>query len=145
MFPQTTGHVLAKAPVALPQPGPEGRAHQAWVPPDQRFVAGRRLHAHAWSQMGRRKVPASAVEAVLRFGRKAHVRSAHIFVLGRAEVAKAARQGLRLAEWEGLHVVVLADTGAIATVYRSKDLKGLRPQGSRIDQARQAAKARHGG
>lgn len=140
-MPNTTlSLVLADAPVALVAPHGPAKPHLAWVPPDQRFVAGRRLMAHAWSQMGRRKVPAYAVEAALTLGRRVHVRSAVIHALGRNEVSKARRQGLNLSEWEGLQVVVLVATGAVATVYRNRDLSSLKAQGSRMAQASRSAK-----
>ncbi len=80
--------------------------------------------------MTARGISAEAVGMVLEFGRRSHVRAAVIRVVGRKEVALARDYGIDLAPFEGIHVVCASD-GAIVTVYRNRDLRGLRPRRGR--------------
>ncbi|MCE5245555.1 DUF4258 domain-containing protein [bacterium] len=82
---------------------------------------------HAWARLDGRRIPLAAVEAAFSWGRRVFARGAEIFVLGRKEVAKAARFGADLARFEGIHVVCAPD-GTIVTAYRNSDLRALRPR-----------------
>jgi hypothetical protein len=84
------------------------------------------LTKHARERMAARGLRADAVESVLWFGRAVHTRGADIYVIGRKEVAKYAREGLDLAAFEGIQVVATCD-GQIVTVYRNRRFRGLRP------------------
>jgi len=88
------------------------------------------LSAHARKRMTARGISAEAVGMVLDHGRRTHVRGAVIHVVGRKEIARARSRGLDLAPFEGIHVVCASD-GAIVTVYRNRDLRGLRPRRGR--------------
>ena len=63
----------------------------------------------------------------MEFGRCVEIRGAQIFAIGRREVARFRREGIELAGFEGMQVVVM-DGGAVVTVYRNRDFKGLRPR-----------------
>lgn len=67
---------------------------------------------------------------VLCYGRLTHTRGAIIHVIGRKEVERYSRDGLDLSEAEGVHVVCSYED-AILTVYRNRDLRGLRPRSRR--------------
>lgn len=84
------------------------------------------LTDHARARMSQRGISGDAVLAALCHGRSAHVRGAEIFAIGRAEILRAGRHGIDLAGYEGVQVVC-ALSGAILTVYRNRDLRGLRP------------------
>jgi hypothetical protein len=88
------------------------------------------LTRHAWERMGGRGVSPDAIGMVLNYGRAAHTRGATIYVVGRKEVRRYRQDGIDLAALEGLQVVC-ADNGAILTVYRNRDLRGLRPRSRR--------------
>jgi hypothetical protein len=75
-----------------------------------------------------------AVTAALDFGRLVYTRGAAIYVIGRKEVLRARRLGVDLSEYEGVHVVCSAD-GAVLTVYRNRDFRGLRSRRHRRDRA----------
>ena len=82
---------------------------------------------HAWARMSGRSIPPWAVDTVVRFGRVVHSRGAVFHVMGRREVeAERARGGLDLERLEGVHVVCSPRDGAVMTVYRNRDLKGLK-------------------
>jgi hypothetical protein len=88
------------------------------------------LSWHAWCRLHARRLSGGAVEAALSCGRVVHVRGAAIHVIGRREVARWRRRGIDLSRFEGVHVVCAPD-GSILTVYRNRDLRGLRPRGRR--------------
>lgn len=83
------------------------------------------LTLHALDQMNARRLSAEAVRLVLRYGRSSWTRGACIYAIGRKEVGRWRREGVDLAACEGIHIVTTAD-GAILTVYRNRDLRGLR-------------------
>lgn len=85
------------------------------------------LTDHALERMHARSVPVSAVRATLMFGRRVYVRGACIRAIGRKEVARMRRQGIDLADHEGVQVVCSTD-GDVITVYRNHDLAALRPR-----------------
>jgi hypothetical protein len=84
------------------------------------------LTNHAWKRMNARGLSSSTVGAALEFGRVAHVRGAVIYAIGRKEVEEYAEYGIDLKRQEGVQVVC-KQNGAILTVYRNHDFRGLRP------------------
>jgi hypothetical protein len=60
----------------------------------------------------------------LDFGRAVYARGAHIYAIGRKEVAKCRETGIDLGRFEGVQVVCVQDT--VITTYRNKDFRGLR-------------------
>lgn len=86
---------------------------------------GVRVSAHAADRMGARGLPAAAVAAAVEYGRVVHVRGAAIHAIGRKEVEWHKRDGIELARYEGVQVVC-GPGGAIITVYRNRDFRGLR-------------------
>jgi len=84
------------------------------------------LSQHALDRMDARRLPAEAVRSVLAYGRAVWTRGACVHVIGRKEVRRYRRAGLDLAHYEGVHVVVSPE-GTVLTVYRNRDLRGLRP------------------
>ena len=91
------------------------------------ILGGFSLTKHALSRMSTRAISRPAIEAALEFGRCVEIRGAQIFAIGRREVARFRREGIELACFEGMQVVVM-DGGAVVTVYRNRDFKGLRPR-----------------
>jgi hypothetical protein len=93
---------------------------------------GRRffLSLHARERMATRGLRADAVDAALAYGRIACVRGAEIYAIGRKEVARYAKEGVDLAAYDGVQVVVTVD-GTILTVYRNRSFTGLRDRRSR--------------
>ncbi len=101
----------------------------ASVPPCHLDIApGYRLSVHAWQRMCARGLSPAAICAALEYGRIVHIREAEYYLLGRAQVAAAARIGVDLHEHEGLQVVV-AEDGTIKTAYRNHDFSQLQPDG----------------
>jgi len=85
-----------------------------------------RLTYHAMQRMSARSISRKVIENVLLFGRISNIRGANIYSVGRKEVERYGRSGIRLKECEGVHVVCSSDQ-RIITVYRNRDFKGLRP------------------
>ena len=85
------------------------------------------LTKHAQVRMDARSIPRSAVEMVLDHGRRVFVRGAELAVIGRKEIAWAQMRGLDLRKYNGIHVVCGED-GTVLTVYRNRELPGLRPR-----------------
>jgi hypothetical protein len=83
------------------------------------------LSQHALDRMDARGLPAEAVRSTLAYGRAVWTRGACVHVIGRKEVRRYRRAGLDLAPYEGVHVVVSPE-GTVLTVYRNRDLRGLR-------------------
>jgi hypothetical protein len=84
------------------------------------------LTQHALDRMDARRLSSDAVRHVLQYGRSTWTRGARVFAIGRKEVAHYRRRyGIDLTRYEGIHVVTTAE-GAILTVYRNHDLRGLR-------------------
>jgi hypothetical protein len=88
------------------------------------------LTRHAWERMSGRGLSPAAIRLVLNYGRAAHIRGATIYVVGRKEVERYRQDGIELSSVEGVQVVC-TDSGSILTVYRNRDLRGLRPRSRR--------------
>ena len=86
----------------------------------------RRISLHAQDQMDARSISTDALLSALKYGRIAWTRGARIHAIGRKEVQHYRAHGIDLALFEGFNVVESAD-GTIITVYRNRDLRGLRP------------------
>lgn len=86
------------------------------------------LTHHALERMKTRRVSEKAIQLILTYGRLVHVRGADIYAVGRREVEQSRLLGIDLGALEGLQVVCSSD-GAVITVYRNKDFRGLRPSG----------------
>lgn len=93
------------------------------------------LTRHAWERMSGRGLSPAAVRLVLNFGRTFHIRGATIYVVGRKEVERYRSDGHELSSVEGVQVVC-TERGAILTVYRNRDLRGLRPRSRRTRRRR---------
>lgn len=91
-------------------------------------VAGYALTEHARHRMGARGIKIDTLEAVLRYGRVAHVRGAEVHVIGRKEISRYANFDIDLSDYDGIHAVCSPDR-AILTVYRNRDLRGIRHPG----------------
>lgn len=84
-----------------------------------------RLTKHAAVRLDSRRISPGAVDAVLTYGRSAHVRGALVFAIGRREVEHWRARGLDLRPFEGIQVVQSLE-GRILTAYRNHDFRGLR-------------------
>ncbi len=85
-----------------------------------------RLTHHALERMQTRRVSEEAIHMVLAYGRLSYIRGAAIYVIGRREIERYRTNGTDLSEFEGL-LVVCSPVGAVITVYRNSDFRGLRP------------------
>lgn len=88
---------------------------------------GRMLTPHASERMTTRGLSPTAVAAAVAYGRVIHTRGADIHVIGRKEVETLERDGIDLSRYEGVQVVCSPE-GAVLTVYRNRDFRGLRPR-----------------
>ena len=86
------------------------------------------LTTHARARMAARRLSEEAVAMVMNYGRLVRVRGAEIYAIGRKEVERHLAMGLDLRRFDGAQVVCSSD-GAIVTVYRNSDFRGLRPRG----------------
>lgn len=86
------------------------------------------LTRHAVERMAARGIRATALDAVLSFGRVACLRGADIYAIGRKEVAFYAREGIDLSAYEGIQAVVTPG-GHVLTAYRNRSFNGLRVRG----------------
>lgn len=93
------------------------------------------LTRHAWERMSGRGLSPAAIRLVLNYGRTAHIRGATVCVVGRKEVERYRQEGIELSSVEGVQVVC-NDSGLILTVYRNRDLRGLRPRSRRVHRRR---------
>lgn len=84
-----------------------------------------RVTQHAVQKMHARRLSAEAVTMAMACGRVAWTRGARIFAIGRREVERYRAYGIDLNPFEGVQVVTKPD-GAILTVYRNRDRRGLR-------------------
>lgn len=75
--------------------------------------------------MDARSLSADALRSALKYGRTVWTRGGRIYAIGRKEVQYYRAHGINLSRFEGVHVVESAD-GTILTVYRNRDLRGLR-------------------
>ena len=85
------------------------------------------LTRHAWARMCGRSLSPGMVHGVIKYGRVAYVRGATIYAVGRKEVNRFGRESIDLANLEGVQVVC-SNGGAVMTVYRNRDFRGLRPR-----------------
>jgi hypothetical protein len=76
--------------------------------------------------MDARSISGEALRSALKYGRTSWTRGARVYAIGRKEVQYYRAHGIDLARFEGIHVVESAD-GTVITVYRNRDLRGLRP------------------
>jgi hypothetical protein len=88
------------------------------------------LTKHAKARMDERRLSDETVNMVMTYGRVARVRGAEIYAVGRKEVEHYLVEGVDLSRFQGVQVVCGPD-GAILTVYRNNDFRGLRPRGGR--------------
>jgi hypothetical protein len=88
------------------------------------------LTRHAWERMSGRGLSPAAIRLVQTYGRAVHIRGATIYVVGRREVEDYRQDGIELSSVEGVQVVC-TESGLILTVYRNRDLRGLRPKSRR--------------
>ncbi len=86
------------------------------------------LTEHARKRMGQRGVKENAIKLALQFGRKIYSRRALFYVIGQKEITKHGEQYPALKVLEGLQVVVDVENKKILTVYRSHDLRQIRPK-----------------
>ena len=85
-----------------------------------------RISAHAQDQMNARSISTDALRSAVKYGRMSWTRGARIYAIGRKEVQYYRAHGIDLGRFEGVHVVESAD-GTVLSVYRNRDLRGLRP------------------
>lgn len=95
------------------------------------------LTKHASERMYTRGLQPGAVAAALAYGRVIHIRGADIHAIGRCEVELYERDGIDLSRYEGVQVVC-GPEGAILTVYRNRNFRGLRPRRGRQHGPRRA-------
>ncbi len=89
------------------------------------FDAPTRLTRHAQGRASARRISPSLIDAVLVWGRELRLRGAWVYVVGRRDVWRAAREGVDVTALEGVHVVC-SDDGAVLTVYRNRDPDPMR-------------------
>ena len=80
---------------------------------------------HSRKRMQQRGIDQGAIAAVLEFGREVFTRGAIIHAIGRREIELWNDEGIDLSEYDGIQVVCSRD-GAVLTVYRDRDFRGLR-------------------
>jgi hypothetical protein len=85
-----------------------------------------RISLHAQDQMDARSISTDALRSALKYGRAVWTRGARVYAIGRKEVQFYRAHGIDLARFEGVHVVESVG-GTVITVYRNRDLRGLRP------------------
>jgi hypothetical protein len=87
--------------------------------------SGHDLTYHAWSRMSRRGLSPQALRLVLSYGRVVYTRGATIYAIGRKEIARW-RDEIDLSDLEGVQAV--CGDESVITMYRNRDLRGLRPR-----------------
>jgi hypothetical protein len=98
--------------------------------PDATYRTSIRLTRHARERMKHRGVGEEAIDLVVDHGREVFTRGAVIYAIGRKEVERAREHGLDLEGLEGLQVVCAE--GAVLTVYRNRDFRGLTRRQRRV-------------
>lgn len=93
---------------------------------DQEYIVTR----HATERMQRRAASRDALRATLQYGRETYIHGALRFSLGRKEIQRWLQAGIDLRDHEGLHVIT-DGAGAILTVYKNHNFRGLRPRARR--------------
>jgi hypothetical protein len=86
-----------------------------------------KLTEHAETRANARGIAQCDMESILAFGREVHTRGAVIYAVGRREVERAEAISEDISELEGWHIVC-SRQGEIITVYKNRDLRGLRPR-----------------
>lgn len=88
---------------------------------------GRHIHIthHATARMLHRSIQPEVIEEVIEYGRTVYTRGAVIYAIGRREVERYRQENIDLSQCEGVQVVCSTD-GAVLTVYRNHDFRGLR-------------------
>lgn len=81
---------------------------------------------HAQERMQHRCIDPEAVRAALDFGREVFTRGAIVHAIGRREIERWSDEGVDLSSYDGVQVVCSHD-GAVLTVYRNRNFRGLRP------------------
>jgi hypothetical protein len=87
-------------------------------------ITRERISHHAAVRMQQRAINLLAVETAFEYGREIRTRGATIYAIGRQEVELAASHDQDIAALEGVQVVCC--DGVITTVYRNRNLSGLR-------------------
>jgi hypothetical protein len=82
---------------------------------------------HAKDRMDSRRIGMEAVRMCREFGRTVRVFGSTYHVIGRREIEQWGRRGINLDRFGGIHVVCAPD-GSVMTVYRTSDLRRLRPR-----------------
>ena len=82
---------------------------------------------HAKERMFARGFEANTIDIVLAFGRKIYSRGALFYVIGKKEIQRFQDKEPLIKHMEGIQVVASTSDDAIITVYRSKDLRSIRP------------------
>jgi hypothetical protein len=80
---------------------------------------------HSLDRMSRRRIAPGFAHTTMAIGREIHVRGATVYFIGREEVAREKRAGTDIRSLEGL-CVVCSREGIVLTVYRNRQLRGLR-------------------
>lgn len=79
---------------------------------------------HALRRAAQRGITPATVHTVLRYGRKYRSWGDLVYRLDRRSVREARRQGIRIDDAEGVHVV-LTRSGVVKTVYRNRSPKRI--------------------
>ena len=74
---------------------------------------------HALERSRTRRIPVTAIETVLTYGRYRRTRGAEIFTIGWREIQRWAERGVDLSRFEGVQVVC-DHGGRVLTVYRNR-------------------------
>lgn len=93
----------------------------------RQHLSSEHLSQHACQRMQQRSISINSVTKALAFGRVVRIRGASVYVIGRKEVARFSRDGIDLSSQEGVQVVCSKD-GTVITVYRNRELRGLKPR-----------------
>ena len=81
---------------------------------------------HAMKRIDKRGIPAEAISVVIAYGRRVHVRGADVYFIGQKEASYGKVDGISFDKYVGIQVVC-ANDGAVLTVYRNHNLRGLKP------------------
>ena len=84
-----------------------------------------KLTKHASKRMSQRRIPATAIDLVIEYGRVVFTRGAMIYAIGRNEVKQYKIEKAEISYCEGVQVVCSMD-GVVLTAYRNQSFRGLR-------------------
>ena len=87
---------------------------------------------HALERMRKREISERVVLKTISFGRILRGRGATIYAIGKKEISKYSKQGIDLANCEGIHVII-NKSSTISTAYRNLSMPRLKPK-SRMPQ-----------